>query len=390
MTIVQQEPASGVDARSWAVRMADSMIERHTPAAALWHYEHGLLLMAIERVWRATGDDKYWQHVKDTVDLFIDPDGNIRTYRMEEYNLDQINPGKVLFRLYEVTRDERYKRAIMRLRRQLDRHPRTTAGGFWHKQIYPYQMWLDGVYMAAPFYAECAQTFDELSAFDDIAHQIILIEQHTRDPKTGLLYHAWDESKQQRWANPETGCSPHFWGRAMGWFAMALADVLDYFPEDHPRRAEIIAIFDRTVEAATNVQDKATGLWYQVLDQGVRAGNYLEASASCMFTYAIAKGVRKGYIGADRLSVARNGFQGIVQNLITVDHQGLVSLNGICSVAGLGGNPYRDGSYEYYVSEKVAANDYKGVGPFILAALEIEAVGATRRVAPIRKKGDAQ
>jgi unsaturated rhamnogalacturonyl hydrolase len=328
--------------------------------------------MAIEQVCRATGDDRYWRFVKDTTDLFIEPDGNIRSYRREEYNLDQINPGKVLFPLYEVTREERYKQAIVRLRQQLADHPRTQSGGFWHKQIYPYQMWLDGIYMAAPFYAQYARAFDEPAAFDDIAHQIILVEQHTRDPETGLLYHAWDESKQQRWANPETGCAPHFWGRAMGWYAMAIVDVLDYFPDNHAQRDTIIAILNRMAEAVAKVQDQATGLWYQVLDQGQREGNYLESSASCMFVYALAKGVRNGYLPDHFSAVARKGYEGIVQEFITVDAAGLVSLEKTCAVAGLGGNPYRDGSFEYYVGERVATNDYKGVGPFILASLEME------------------
>jgi unsaturated rhamnogalacturonyl hydrolase len=376
MSTMRSEDQPVVADQPWFVRMADSMIKRHSPDAAQWHYEHGLLLMAIERVWRATGEARYWNHVKDTVDLFIDPDGTIRTYHLEEYNLDQVNHGRVLFPLYDVTGDERYKRALAHLRRQLASHPRTDSGGFWHKQIYPYQIWLDGVYMAGPFYAEYARTFDEPAAFDDIAHELMLTEQHTRDPKTGLLYHAWDERKQQRWANPETGCSPHFWGRAIGWYAMAIVDVLDYFPQDHPRRPEIIAIFDRMTEAVAKVQDQATGLWYQVLDQGGRDGNYLEASASCMFTYAIAKAVRKGYVPADWLTVAHRGYQGIVRDLITVDEQGLVTLERTCAVAGLGGNPYRDGSFEYYVGEPVRANDYKGVGPFILASLELEGSGS--------------
>jgi unsaturated rhamnogalacturonyl hydrolase len=233
-------------------------------------------------------------------------------------------------------------------------------------------MWLDDIYMAAPFYAAFARKFDEPAAFDDIAHQIMLIEQHTRDPNSGLLYHAWDESAQQRWANPDTGCSPHFWGRAMGWYAMALVDVLDEFPADHPRHAEIVASLNRLATAAAQVQDAASGLWYQVLDQGARAGNYHEASASCMFVYALAKGARQGYLPPNYLAVAQQGFDGIVRDLITVDAEGLVTLERVCAVAGLGGNPYRDGSYDYYVGERVAANDYKGVGPFILAALEIE------------------
>ena len=363
---------SSVAEHAWSVRMADSVIRRHSPSAARWHYEDGLVLKAIEQVGRATGEARYRRFVKDTIDLFIDPAGGIRTYDLEEYNLDQINAGKLLFPLYQITGDERYKKAAALLRKQLEAQPRTRSGGFWHKQIYPDQMWLDGIYMAAPFYAEFARMFDEPSAFDDVAHQIILIAEHARDPNTGLLYHAWDESKQQRWANPKTGCSPHFWGRAVGWYAMALVDVLDHFPQDHPRRAALVAIFGRLAAALERFQDAATGLWYQVLDQRQRAGNYLEASASCMFVYAIAKGVRKEYLATDYLALARNGYQGIVRDLITVDTQGLVTLERICAVAGLGGNPYRDGSFEYYVGEKVASNDYKGVGPFILASLEIE------------------
>ena len=375
MSNVQPQGRVIIPDQAWATRMADSMLKRHISTAARWHYEHGLLLLAIERVWRATGATRFHDHVKDTIDLFVDPQGDIRTYSLEEYNLDQINPGRLLFPLYRDSGDKRYKLAAMLLRAQLADQPRTRSGGFWHKQIYPAQMWLDGIYMAAPFYAAFARTFDEPSAFDDIAHQIILIEQHTRDPNTGLLYHAWDASTQQRWANQETGCSPHFWGRAMGWYAMALVDVLDEFPVEHPRRAEIVAILGRLAAAVTQVQDATSGLWYQVLDQGARAGNYLEASASCMFVYALARGARQGYLPADYLAAARQGYEGIVRDLITVDSQGLVTLERVCAVAGLGGDPYRDSSFAYYVGERVAANDYKGVGPFILASLELERAG---------------
>lgn len=350
--------------------MADSVIRRNVPFK--WHYEDGLVLQAIEQVRQKAGNGKYYGYVKSAIDQFVDAAGNIKTYSIEEYNLDQINPGKVLFQLYKATGDERYRKALYLLREQLRNHPRTSEGGFWHKKIYPYQMWLDGIYMASPFYAEFAKTFDESATFDDVANQIILIEKYTRDSKTGLLYHGWDESKQQCWANPETGCSPHFWGRAMGWYAMAIVDALDYFPVDHPKRGTIIAIFERMIAVLANVQDRATGLWYQVLDQGNRAGNYLEASASCMFVYAIAKGVRKGYLTGKNLDVAQKGYRGILGNLIEIDGHGLVNLNGTCGGAGLGGNPYRDGSYEYYISEKIVVNDYKGVGAFILASVEME------------------
>ena len=352
--------------------MADSVIRRNVPFK--WHYEHGLALLAIEKVWQKTGNGKYCDYIKSAIAQFVNVAGNINTYSIEEYNLDQINPGKVLFPLHKATGDERCRKALYLLREQLRNHPRTREGGFWHKKIYPHQMWLDGIYMASPFYAEFAQTFDEPAAFDDVAKQILLIEKHTRDPKTGLLYHGWDESKQQRWANPETGCSPHFWGRAMGWYAMAIVDVLDYLPTDHPQRETIIAIFERMIAALANVQDRPTGLWYQVLDQGNRAGNYLEASASCMFVYAIAKGVRKGYLADKYLDMAKKGYRGILGNLIDINDRGLVNLNGTCGGAGLGGNPYRDGSFEYYIGEKIVTNDYKGVGPFILAGLEMESI----------------
>jgi unsaturated rhamnogalacturonyl hydrolase len=278
----------------------------------------------------------------------------------------------LLFPLYRITGEQRYRQAIALVRNQLAHHPRTPSGGFWHKRIYPHQMWLDGLYMASPFYAEYAQVFREPAGFDDVVHQMCLIEEHTRDPHTGLLYHAWDESKQQRWANPVTGCSPHFWARAVGWYAMALVDVLDYLPEGQVGRSAVVAILLRLAEAVAKVQDPATGLWYQVLDQGSRAGNYLESSASCMFVYALAKAVRKAYLPADYAEVARRGYRGIVKHFITIDDQGQVNLERTCSVAGLGGDPYRDGSYEYYIGEPIATNDPKGVGAFILATVEIE------------------
>lgn len=361
---------------SWSVRMADSVIRRHVPFQ--WHYEHGLVLLAIEQVGQETHNAKYLDYVRNAIDPFIDSQGGIRTYNIEEYNLDQINAGKVLFRLYENKRDEQYRRALYLLREQLRNQPRNREGGFWHKKIYPQQMWLDGIYMASPFYAEFAKTFDEPTAYDDVAKQVVLIEKHTRDAKTGLLYHAWDESKQQGWADPATGCSPNFWGRAMGWYAMAIVDVLDYVPSDHPGRIDIISILERMTDALANFQDRATGLWYQVLDQGNRGGNYLEASASCMFIYALAKAVRKGYLGSRSLETAAKGYRGVLENLIVVDDDGGVTLNGVCSVGGLGGTPYRDGSFEYYVGEPVVANDYKGVGPFILASMEMEKLGDSR------------
>jgi unsaturated rhamnogalacturonyl hydrolase len=360
---------------SWAVRMADSVLARYPLARAHWHYEHGLVVNAIAKVGMTTGESRYEQFVRDWVDHFVTPGGHIRTYRVEDFNLDQINPGKLLFPHYRRDGDGRYANAIKVLFEQLQRQPRTLSGGFWHKQIYPFQMWLDGIYMAGPFYAEYARTFNAPDGFDDVTRQMILIERHTCDPRTGLLYHAWDESKAQKWANPETGCSPHFWGRAVGWYAMALVDVLDILPQEHPNYPVLVEILKRLAAALVRVQDKSTGLWYQVLDLPDRPGNYRESSVSAMLAYAFAKAVRKGHLAPEYLSSARRAYRGLLENQIKVDAQGLLTLEGTCGVAGLGGKPYRDGSFEYYVKEKTVTNDFKGVGPFILAALEIDAAG---------------
>jgi unsaturated rhamnogalacturonyl hydrolase len=374
MNVPAYERRSKAVGQEWSVRMADSVMKRHPLLSLRWCYESGVALKAIQQVWLKTGQQKYYDYIKRNMDEFVGPGGEIGTYRLEEYNLDQINQGKLLFLLYETTGDERYKKAACLLREQLRTHPRTRAKGFWHKQIYPHQMWLDGIYMGSPFYAEFARQFGEPGGFDDVAHQIILIEKKTRDPRTGLLFHGWDESKSQKWADPESGCSPNFWGRAIGWYTMAIPDVLDHLPMSHPQRDELLAIFQTTVAAIARVQDPASGVWYQVLDQGDRPGNYLESSASCMFVYAIAKGVRNGYLGEEALAVARRGYEGILEQFVGVDEQGFVNLNGICSVGGLGGKPYRDGSFAYYVSEKVVTNEYKGVGAFILASVEMERV----------------
>lgn len=346
--------------------------KNETGYPAKWTYDHGLVLKGIERVWSNTGNKDYLDFIQRNMDHFVADDGSIRTYSRDDYNIDNILPGRNLLFLYKTTHNEKYRKAAALLREQLKTQPRTSDGGFWHKKIYPSQMWLDGLYMGEPFYAEYAATFSESAAFDDIAKQFILMERHARDDKTGLLYHGWDESKQQRWANPTTGRSSQFWGRAMGWYAMALVDTLDYFPQKHPQRAELVAILNRLARATAKYQDARTGLWYQVLDKAGEKGNYLEASAACMFVYALAKGVRNGYLPASFMKAANDGYRGILSEFVKYDASGRLSLEGTVSVAGLGGNPYRDGSYEYYLSERVVANDPKGIGAFLLAATEME------------------
>ncbi|HEX8721544.1 MAG TPA: DUF4350 domain-containing protein [Pyrinomonadaceae bacterium] len=343
-----------------------------------WAYEQGVALKGMEAVWLNTGDGRYFKYIQRVVDRYVGDDGTIRTYKPSDYNIDNVMSGRSLLTLYKVTGQEKYRKAAASLREQLRTHPRTTEGGFWHKKVYPSQMWLDGLYMGEPFYAEYAAAFGEPEAFDDIAKQFILMERHSRDEKTGLLYHGWDESRQQRWADKATGRSPHFWGRAMGWYAMALVDTLEYFPKDHPKRAELLAILGRLAAAVGKVQEPKSGLWWQVLDRGGAKGNYLEASASAMFVYALAKATRLGYLPESYFKVAQRGFAGLGRQFVEEAEGGGVNFTGTVSVAGLGGNPYRDGSYEYYLSEKVVTNDPKGVGAFLMATAEMEAAAAGR------------
>ena len=338
-----------------------------------WSYDMGVVLKGFEGIWMNTGDVSYFNAIQKKIDFFVKDDGSIKNYELEEYNIDHVNNGKLVMLLYRVLGKEKYKKAADLLRSQLKTQPRTNEGGFWHKKIYTNQMWLDGLYMGAPFYAEYAMVFNEEAAFNDIANQFIWMEKHARDAKTGLLYHAWDESKQQKWANKVTGTSPHFWSRAMGWYSDALVDALDYFPATHPKRQALIDILNRLVNAIEKQQDKTTGLWYDVMNYSGpgKERNYFEASASCQFTYAIAKGVRKGYLPATKLAMAKKAYDGIVKQFIKVEN-GQTNLHGTVKVSGLGGDPYRDGSFEYYMSEPVIVNDPKGVGAFLLASYEME------------------
>jgi unsaturated rhamnogalacturonyl hydrolase len=362
-------PRAGAD--SYAARMSRAVMQRHPQVHHRWDYVAGLALLGIDETGLRSGDARYAAYVKENMDRWVQPDGSITGYRLEEFNIDQVNQGKLLFRLYERTRDERYRRAAELLREQMRRHPRTAEGGFWHKQVYPHQMWLDGLYMAAPFLAEYANVFGEPALHDDVAHQILLIARHTRDPRTGLYYHGWDASRSMHWADPQTGLSPNFWGRAMGWYAMAIVDVLDHLPETHPRHGAVVGVLRQLAEAVVRVQDPVSGLWYQVLDQPNREGNYHEASASSMFVYSLAKGVRQGHLGAEYAAAARRGYDGIIRDFVKPDDDGAISLHRVNEVSGLGGRQLRDGSFEYYISEPIVKNDYKGVGPFILASLEL-------------------
>ena len=365
--------------RPWQVRAADAAIQRwpdghfaSTGARWVWNYELGTLLEGMDAVWLNTADPRYFNYIKKSVDRFVTPDGEIPTWKVEEYQLDNILLGRQLLLLYGVTQDARYAKAATLLYQQLQHQPRTASGGFWHKQKYPNQMWLDGLYMAEPFYAEYAATFHHPEAFDDIVHQFALMDEHARDAKTGLLYHGWDESKQERWADKQTGLSSQFWARGMGWYMMALVDTLSYLPEDNAGRNQLLDQLNRNAAAVARYQDGTTGLWFQVLDKGGVQGNYLESSASCMFVYALAKGVRLGYLPPSYLAYAVRGYKGVLSHYIETGAGDSVSFTGTVKGAGLGGDPYRDGSYAYYIGEKTATNDPKGVGAFLLAGTEME------------------
>jgi unsaturated rhamnogalacturonyl hydrolase len=361
-------------------RMADAFIAQHPDSivignrkTARWDYEQGLMLKALERVWERTGDARYFTYIQKDVDQFVQKDGSIRTYKAEDYTLDNLATGPALLLLGQlsVPTSEKYRLAAATLRKQLASQPRTKEGGFWHKKVYPNQMWLDGLYMAEPFYAQYSALMGDNAGLDDVAKQFALIEKHLLDPKTGLLRHGYDESREQKWADKATGLSPQAWDRAVGWYAMALVDVLDYLPAGNAHRAELIKDLQRLAPVLAKYQDAKTGTWSLVMGQEGQQGNYAEASGSCMFVYALAKGVRLGYLDKKYAAVARKGYEGIVKTFVATEN-GALALNGTVSVGGLGGNPYRDGSFQYYLSEPLRKNDLKGVGPFILASTEME------------------
>lgn len=367
----------------WSERMARSEMKRFPEPWMIekakkprWGYTHGLVVKAMLEEWKHTGNQDYYDYAKIYADSLIDAEGQIKTYKFRSFNIDNMNAGKTLFDFYAQTGDPRYKTAMDTLCKQMNVHPRTSEGGFWHKKIYPHQMWLDGIFMASPFLVQYGKTFGDTAWYADAVKQITLIARHTYDPATGLYYHGWDESRQQKWANPETGTSPCFWSRSIGWYAAAMVDVLDFLPEHTTGRDTVIAITRSLAQALVKYQDPESGVWYQVTDQGNREGNYLESSASALFVYFLYKGVRMGYLDNTYLDAARKGFEGMTRHFIRPESDGTVSVTHCCAVAGLGGEKrYREGTFGYYISEPVIDNDPKSTGSFILAAIEAEKAG---------------
>ncbi len=369
-TIMKQYQDSMVVKKYASHLEQDKLPEGNRPAN--WNYEIGVVLMGFERLHQLTKDQTYIDYTKHIIDHFITADGSIRTYVMDEYNSDNIPPGRQLLRLYDLYKEQKYLTAATTLRNQISIQPRNKAGGFWHKLKYPSQMWLDGLYMIEPFYAAYAVVKNQPADFNDIINQFVIMEKYGRDAKTGLLYHGWDESKLQGWANKQTGVSPEFWSRSMGWYMMALVDVLDFIPKDHPRRKELIAILNRTSTAIVKFQDVKSGVWWQVTDKANKEKNYLESSGTAMFVFALAKGIRLHYLPATFNAALQKAYNGMIKQFVTTDASGQYHFIQAVAGAGLGGTPYRDGTYEYYVNEPRRDDDLKAIGPFIQACIEME------------------
>ena len=337
---------------------------------AHWNYIDGCMLNALLTLSEITGEAVFADFVETFVDSFVGEDGTIRTYDPAKYNLDDINEGRVLFPLYRKTGRKKYRLAADRLAEQLKDQPRTWEGNFWHKRIYPDQVWLDGIYMAQPFRALYARELGDRD-YSDIVHQIETVRRRMFDPEKGLYYHGYDASKTIFWADPTTGCSKHFWLRAIGWFATALADLMEIV--DDPAALDgLRPVFTELMAGIAPYAEADTGMYYQVVDQGAREGNYLETSGSSMIAYAMLKGARLGVLSQEYAILGKKTFDGILRRYFKAEGAD-VELGGICLVAGLGpaDNPRRDGSYEYYISEPIVKNDAKGVAPLVMCYTEV-------------------
>ena len=337
-----------------------------------WNYIDGCMITGILERYEITGEARFLDFADRFLSGFVEEDGRIRTYDPAEYSLDNVNPAKNLFTLYDLTGKEKYRKALELVRSQLSTMPRTPEGNFWHKLIYPNQVWLDGIYMALPFYMEYEKRFDAQKDCEDICRQIANVEIRMRDPKTGLYYHGYDASRKMYWADPDTGCSPNFWLRAEGWFILGLVDVLEIM-KDLPMGAESVHLQHMLLDLAkalSKYQDPS-GLWYQLIALPELAGNYLETSGTALISAALLKAVRLGFLPESFRAVGEKAFYGIVDHRLTKNADGTPCVTGICLVGGLGGEQHRDGSAAYYLSEPVVQNDAKGVGPLLLAYTEM-------------------
>lgn len=366
-------------------RYVDRLLDGSTPDAPLWNIENirlgkkpawnyidGCMITALLCASEITGEKKYFDFAENFIDYYVFDDGTIRGYSKEKFNLDDVNEGKVLFELYEKTGKEKYKKAIFLLESQLEEQPRTETGNFWHKKIYPNQIWLDGLYMGQVFSALFKKYFGNKD-YSDVINQYKNVRKLMFDENKRLYYHGCDCSKKAFWADKETGCSKNFWLRSIGWFCISLIDIIEFI-DDENAKSELEKIFAEAVEGISQYADKDTAMYYQVVDKGGKEGNYLETSGSSMIAYAMMKGARLGVLDKKFAEAGRKTFDGICQKYLSISENGDLNLGGICLVAGLGpeDNPRRDGSYEYYISEPVVENDAKGVAPFVLCYTEVK------------------
>lgn len=337
-----------------------------------WSYDWALLLIGIEQVWRKTKDNKYFEYIESNINNFIKSDGNIRTYEVDEYNLDNLCAGKLLFTLYQITGQDRYRKGIDLLMTQVESQPRTREGGFWYQKILPHQMWLKSIYMLLPFYAQCASFFDKPNTFEDVAQQILLIDRHTRNPEVGLYFHAWDESTMQKWANPLTGCSSLFLGSAMGWYAMGIVDVLDYLPMSHQTRERIFTILQKLILTLVQTQDDESGLWRKFLSQEENNDNNPDQTASCMILYTMGKAIQKKYIEPGFVNVIRKGYSGIVEHFFELNEQGLINFKTKQFLETKQENQNTEKSIGSLSFEPCDSNEFTRLGAFLLCSLAFE------------------
>jgi unsaturated rhamnogalacturonyl hydrolase len=341
-----------------------------TPTA--WGFELGIVLAGMNAVWSATNDSAYLAYLKHAVDQFVQPNGTIASYDSQAYSLNNILIGRQVLTLYKVTHQEKYKLAAERLRQQIATQPRTASGGMWHSRATPNLMLLDDQFMLAPFYAEYAAAFHEPRDLDDIVKQFTLLDRHTRNANTGLMYHGWDESHTAPWANARTGTSANLWARGMGWYLMALVDTLPYVPQHDPHHAELLAMLRRAAAAVERARDPQSNLWYQILDKPGVKENYIESSSVLMFTYAFAKGARLGYLPKPYGIAAAHAWKAIGLRFVAMNESGEVKITGTVTHIALGAGPADDGSYDYYLHAPVVDDDPKGIGAFLLAGSEME------------------
>ncbi|SHF72052.1 Rhamnogalacturonyl hydrolase YesR [Microbulbifer donghaiensis] len=378
-----QQPLTADAALGWSKRLADSELERKTLDYAFGGYDHirkrpsyfeyttGMVMQAYDELNQVAPDTRYVQAVEQVMGSFVNDDGSINGYVQEKYNIDSVRAGTMLLRLYERGHGERYKKAVDTLREQLVHHPRTSEGAFWHKKRYPYQVWLDGVYMGIPFLAHYEQLMHESPDVEEVLAEFKLVHKRLKNPDTGLYYHAWDEKREQVWADGESGLSGYHWARGMGWLAMALVDVLDFIPEENVQEREyLLNMIAELAPVIEQHQDPETGTWWQIIDRPGERANYRESTASAMFAYFYAKALNQGYLPKDKyLDTAKKAYQGLLDEFVQVHADGTISITDMCQVAGLGYG--RDGSYEYYMSEPIYDDDPKGTAPFITAGVEM-------------------